>query len=39
MDNDGKSTLCGYNCTGFIVISERITKLQPGKKMNLINES
>ena len=23
----------------FIVVSERIMKLQPGKKMNLINES
>ena len=42
MDNNGKSTLCDYNCKidmNFIVICERIKKLQPSKKMNLINES
>ena len=40
VDNDGKSTLCGYNDMDLIVVCERIMQLQPAKKMNLmINEN
>ena len=35
MDNDGKSTICGYDYMNLIVVGEQIIKLQPAKKMNL----
>ena len=39
MDNEGKSTICSYNCTSsnLIIVCERIMKLQPAKKINYEN--
>ena len=36
MDNDGKSIITTQVNMNLIVISERIMKLQPAKKMNLM---